>query len=154
MPSATLSPDRCWRTKPRKKLLPASSGSSLGTVTATGISAGGEYTCLGLSNGTAQCTGRNQFGQHADGTLNNSSVLVPNSLANVARVVAVGLVVGAGGALASGKLVTSFLYGLTPSDPGILALAAAVLAVVALAAGLAPALRASRVDPVAALRED
>src|SRR5438874_5832584 len=59
-----------------------------GTVTATGISAGGEYTCVGLSNGTAQCTGRNQFGQHADGTLNNSSVLVPNSLANVARVVA------------------------------------------------------------------
>lgn len=75
-------------------------------------------------------------------------------LGDVARVVAVGLVIGAAGAIASGKLVTSFLFGLTPSDPVVLALAAGVLAVVALAAGLAPALRASRVDPVAALRED
>jgi ABC-type antimicrobial peptide transport system permease subunit len=75
-------------------------------------------------------------------------------LGDVARVVAVGLVVGVMGAIASGKLVTSFLYGLTPSDPAIVALAAAILAVVALGAGLAPALRASRVDPVAALRED
>jgi putative ABC transport system permease protein len=75
-------------------------------------------------------------------------------LGDVARVVAIGLVLGVAGSAAKGKLVTSFLYGLTPSDPVIMALAAAALAVVALAAGLAPALRASRVDPVAALRED
>ena len=75
-------------------------------------------------------------------------------LGDVARVVAIGLVIGVAGALVSGRLVTSFLYGLTPSDPAILALAGSVLAVVAIAAGLAPALRAARVDPVAALRED
>jgi hypothetical protein len=75
-------------------------------------------------------------------------------LGDVARVVAIGLVLGVAGAAASGKLVTSFLYGLTPSDPAIIAIAAAVLAVVALGAGLVPALRAARVDPVAALRED
>ena len=75
-------------------------------------------------------------------------------LSDVARVVLIGLVVGAVGALGSGRLVTSFLYGLAPADPAILVAAAGVLALVALAAGLAPALRASRVDPVAALRED
>jgi hypothetical protein len=75
-------------------------------------------------------------------------------LGDVARVVGVGLAAGAIGALVSGKLVVSFLYGLTPTDPVILAGAAALLAFVALMAGLLPALRASRVDPVAALRED
>ncbi len=75
-------------------------------------------------------------------------------LFDVARLVIIGLVVGVVGALASGKLVTSFLYGLTPTDPQIMALAGGILLLVALAAGLAPALRASRVDPVAALRED
>ncbi|HMC57358.1 MAG TPA: ABC transporter permease [Gemmatimonadaceae bacterium] len=75
-------------------------------------------------------------------------------LGDVARVVAVGLVIGAAGAIASGKLVTSFLFGLTPTEPWVMALATGVLAVVALASGLAPALRATRVDPVSALRED
>ena len=50
-----------------------------GTVTAAAVSAGGEYTCLRLADGTAQCTGRNQFGQLANGTFDNSSVLVPIS---------------------------------------------------------------------------
>ena len=50
-----------------------------GTVTAAGVSAGGEYTCLRLPDGTAQCAGRNQFGQLANGTFDNSSVLVPIS---------------------------------------------------------------------------
>jgi putative ABC transport system permease protein len=75
-------------------------------------------------------------------------------LGDVARVVAVGLVLGAVGAMASGKLVTSFLFGLAPADPRVLSAAAAVLALVALGAGLIPALRATRVDPVSALRED
>ncbi len=59
-----------------------------GAVTPTSVSAGGEYTCVGLTDGTVRCTGRNQFGQHADGTFDNSSVLVASSLTNVARVVA------------------------------------------------------------------
>jgi predicted permease len=75
-------------------------------------------------------------------------------LGDVARVVAIGLVIGTAGALASGKLVASFLYGVTPGEPAVLALAAATLALVALGAGFIPAWRASRVDPVAALREE
>ena len=43
------------------------------------MSAGGEYTCVRLSDGTAKCTGRNQFGQHGDGPWTNSSVLGPVS---------------------------------------------------------------------------
>jgi ABC-type antimicrobial peptide transport system permease subunit len=68
--------------------------------------------------------------------------------------VAVGVVLGVGGALMSGKLVTSFLYGMTPAEPAVLGLAVGTLLLVALAAGLIPAWRASRVDPVVALRED
>jgi putative ABC transport system permease protein len=75
-------------------------------------------------------------------------------LGDVARVVLIGVGLGIAGAVASGRLVRSFLFGLAPGDPAVLATAAAVLALVALGAGLVPALRASRVDPVAALRED
>ena len=46
-----------------------------GAVTPTVVSAGGEYTCVRLPDGTAQCTGRNQFGQLGNGTTDNSSVL-------------------------------------------------------------------------------
>ena len=45
----------------------------------TGVSAGGEYTCVRLPDGTAHCTGRNQFGQLGDGSWADSSVLVPVS---------------------------------------------------------------------------
>jgi ABC-type antimicrobial peptide transport system permease subunit len=75
-------------------------------------------------------------------------------LGDVARVVGIGLVLGAAGALASGKLVTSFLYGLQPADPAVLALALTVLGLVALASGFVPAWRASQLDPVDTLREE
>jgi predicted permease len=75
-------------------------------------------------------------------------------LGDVARVVMIGVALGIAGALASGKLVTTFLYGLRPGEPAVLALAALILGLVALGAGLVPALRASRVDPVSALREE
>ena len=57
-------------------------------VKPTGVSSGGEYTCLGLSDGTVRCTGRNQFGQLANGTFENSSVLGVSSLTNISRVAA------------------------------------------------------------------
>jgi predicted permease len=75
-------------------------------------------------------------------------------LLDVARVVMVGLVIGAAGALAAGKLLDAFLFGVEPAEPTVLGGAGILLLVVALFAGLLPALRASRADPVAALRED
>jgi alpha-tubulin suppressor-like RCC1 family protein len=53
------------------------------------VTAGGEYTCVGLPDGTAQCTGRNGFGQHGNGTLNNSTRLGPVSdLSTASQVIA------------------------------------------------------------------
>jgi alpha-tubulin suppressor-like RCC1 family protein len=60
-----------------------------GVATPTSVSAGGEYTCVRLSDATVQCTGRNQFGQHGNGSLSDSRTLGPVSdLASVARVIA------------------------------------------------------------------
>lgn len=75
-------------------------------------------------------------------------------LSDVVRLVVIGLVLGLAGAAASGRLVRAFLYGVTPSDPVILTIVVLLLSVLALLAGLIPAMRASRVDPVAALRDE
>src|SRR5260370_24493322 len=48
-----------------------------GAITASAVSAGGEYTCVRLPDGTAQCTGRNQFGQLGDGSWTDFPVLRP-----------------------------------------------------------------------------
>jgi predicted permease len=75
-------------------------------------------------------------------------------LADVSRVVTVGVVIGIVAAVWSGRLVASFLFGLEPVEPTIIASVSAMLVVIALVAGLVPALRASRVNPTAALREE
>ena len=75
-------------------------------------------------------------------------------LREVALLIAIGLIVGMGGALATTRFVASFLYGIKSNDPVTLSLAAGVLALVAALAGYLPARRASRLDPMAALREE
>jgi predicted permease len=69
-----------------------------------------------------------------------------------AGLVGCGVAAGIAGALALGRLMGSLLYRMEPADPVIYGLAVAALAGVALAAAYVPALRASRVDPMAALR--
>ena len=54
--------------------------------------------------------------------------------------------------LAAGRAASSTLFGLKPYDPVTLAIAATVLAVVAVAASYLPARRATKVDPMVALR--
>jgi hypothetical protein len=56
--------------------------------------------------------------------------------------------------LAGSRAASSLLFGLKPSDPRTLAMAAALLAVVAAAASYLPARRAAKLDPMAALREE
>ena len=63
-----------------------------------------------------------------------------------------GLVAGIPCALAASRLVGHILFGVTPSDPVTLLVVALILAVVAALAGYIPARRATRVDPMIALR--
>jgi predicted lysophospholipase L1 biosynthesis ABC-type transport system permease subunit len=65
--------------------------------------------------------------------------------------VAAGVVVGLGAATAASRLVTSLLFGLTPTDVPTMVAATVTMTVVAGIAGYLPARRASRVDPIVAL---
>lgn len=65
-----------------------------------------------------------------------------------------GLALGVAGALALGRAVASFIYGIAPYDPLTFAAVAALLAAVALLASLLPAYRAARIEPTRALREE
>jgi predicted permease len=73
-------------------------------------------------------------------------------LRQVGMMTLVGGVVGIAAAVGAGRLAQSLLYRMQGSDPGVLALAAATLSVVAVGAGMVPAYRASRVEPTRALR--
>ena len=57
-------------------------------------------------------------------------------------------------AFAASRLIESLLFETKPNDPRAVALAAAILLTAALAAGYGPARRASRVDPLTALRHE
>ncbi|HXT15285.1 MAG TPA: ABC transporter permease [Gemmatimonadaceae bacterium] len=70
------------------------------------------------------------------------------------RIVVGGVILGVGLSWAATRLVQSFLYGLDQHDPRTLAAAALLLSVVGIAAAAIPAVRAARLDPVAALREE
>ena len=75
-------------------------------------------------------------------------------MGEVALLIGVGLTFGLCLTLATTRLVASLLYGLTPSDPLTLSLALVLLAAVATLAGYLQARRASRVEPLTALREE
>ena len=64
----------------------------------------------------------------------------------------IGLAVGVPSALALGRFVAAQLYGIKATDPWIAAASTLLLTIVAIMAGLIPARRASRIDPILALR--
>jgi ABC-type antimicrobial peptide transport system permease subunit len=72
----------------------------------------------------------------------------------VAMMTMIGGLVGLAGAVALGRSAQSMLFEIKGYDPFVMAASAVALAVVALGAGYIPALKASRVDPVRALRYD
>jgi putative ABC transport system permease protein len=75
-------------------------------------------------------------------------------LRGASRQVGCGLVIGAGLALAVGRLLHSQLLGVSPADPLTYGAIVLLLGGVAFAASWLPARRASRVDPMIALRTD
>jgi predicted permease len=70
----------------------------------------------------------------------------------VLLLLAIGLAVGIPAAMALGRTVSSQLYGIQPNDPRMAAWTVLLLTVVSAVAGLIPAHRASRIDPILALR--
>jgi putative ABC transport system permease protein len=75
-------------------------------------------------------------------------------MGGTARLAAIGVALGLLGAVALGRSMQAILVDTNPADPAILGGAAVMLAAVALAAGWVPARRASRVDPLTALRSE
>ena len=75
-------------------------------------------------------------------------------LAHVSRMTAMGGLAGLAAAVALGRLARSMLFELEGYDPLVLGASALILTAVALTAGFVPALRASRIAPMAALRHD
>lgn len=73
-------------------------------------------------------------------------------LRDTLALVALGIVTGVPVAMGMGRLFSALLFGLTPSDPIALSAAAAIMFVTGTVAGYWPARRASRVDPMVALR--
>ena len=78
------------------------------------------------------------------------ALVVRQAMAMAAAGVAIGVLL----ALWGGKSLSAMLFGVGPRDPMVLAAASVFLLVVALAAALAPALRAMRIDPTIAMRAD
>jgi len=75
-------------------------------------------------------------------------------LGQVGRMTIIGGVLGLIAALGIGRAAQSLLFQLEGHDPVTVAASVAIIAVVALAAGYVPAWRASRVEPMRALRSD
>src|SRR5205823_7427083 len=68
-------------------------------------------------------------------------------LRQAAALLAAGIVIGLAGALALSRLLATYLFGVSATDPGVYAVVSALLAAIALAAVAVPSLRATRVDP-------
>jgi predicted permease len=80
-------------------------------------------------------------------------VVIWSVLRELSAPIAIGLALGLAAVVAGGRVVTALLFGLGPTDAGVLAGAALGLLAVAFAAGLVPAVRASRLDPARVLRD-
>ena len=75
-------------------------------------------------------------------------------LGQACELAAAGVLLGAPMLLIGSRFIESFLYGVKASEPTVLVGSAALFVVIALGAGFLPSYRASRIDPMAALRRD
>jgi putative ABC transport system permease protein len=82
----------------------------------------------------------------------SSGALLRLVLGQAVKLVSIGICLGLLGAMLLARSIASLLYGITPFDAATFASVSLVLAVVALLASYLPARRATRVDPIVALR--
>jgi ABC-type antimicrobial peptide transport system permease subunit len=75
-------------------------------------------------------------------------------LGEVTILIGIGLAIGLAAAIGTTHFIASLLYGVRANEPWMLSAAASTLALVAIIAGFLPARRASRLDPMNALREE
>jgi putative ABC transport system permease protein len=75
-------------------------------------------------------------------------------LGDASRMILVGLTLGAAVASFGTRLIAALLFGVSPSDPVMIALAALTLGLIGIGAAYLPARRAARIDPAVALRVD
>lgn len=104
-----------------------------------------------LSSSVAQRT--NEIGTRMALGASRPAVLIL-VLKQGAGLVAAGLVLGLAGAFAATRLLATLLFGVHPNDPASFAGVSALLLCAGLAASYLPARRATKVDPVVALREE
>jgi putative ABC transport system permease protein len=71
-----------------------------------------------------------------------------------AKMIAIGIAIGLGGSLMMGLVLRRFLFGVSPNDPWTLTAVCLALSAVAAVACFLPALRATRVSPLIALRSE
>ena len=83
-----------------------------------------------------------------------TSILLRLVLGEAAILVGAGAVAGTVLAMGGAKLIGRFLYGISPADGGTALVALVAPGMVALIAALGPALRASKTDPMQALRTE
>ncbi|HEV8039268.1 MAG TPA: ABC transporter permease [Bryobacteraceae bacterium] len=84
----------------------------------------------------------------------NRSDVLGLVLREAGMLLAAGLVIGTGLAMAVGRTASSLLFGLKPTDPVTIGLSVGLLAVVAIVASFLPAMRAAKLEPMLALREE
>jgi predicted permease len=111
--------------------------------------------CLGLYGVTSYAVARrtNEIGIRAALGASRGKVIAMVLKGAMAQAICA-VAIGVPAALAAGRLLASQVYGVQTSDPMTLAGAAAVLLVCAMAAGWIPARRASKVEPIEALRAE